>query len=255
MTARFDFTGQVALVTGGGTGIGRATALALARAGATVVVAGRTPDPLTETAKLVETDGGRADAVTADVTRAADVADLVGHVVDRHGGLHVAVNNAGVVGTPGPVAEMDEDAWATVVATNLTGVWLSMKHEIAHMRAHGGGAVVNVASTVGAHTTVPGLGAYAATKAGVSALTRAAAKEQVGDGIRINAVSPGPADTPMSRLPGETDDERAARMAGALPIGRVATTDEIAAAVLWLACPASSFVVGHDLVIDGGATA
>jgi NAD(P)-dependent dehydrogenase (short-subunit alcohol dehydrogenase family) len=247
-------TDQIALVTGGGTGIGRATAAALARAGAIVVVAGRTPGPLAETAKLVEAEGGRADAVTADVTRSDEVAHLIGEIAGRYGRLDLAVNNAGIVGTPGPLADLDEDAWAAVVGTNLTGVWLSMKHEVDHMRKRGG-AIVNVASTIGAHVTVPGLGAYAATKAGVSALTRAAAKEHVRDGIRINAVSPGPVDTPMSRLPGETDDERDARIAEVLPIGRVATTDEIAAAVLWLASPESSFVVGHDLVIDGGAAA
>jgi NAD(P)-dependent dehydrogenase (short-subunit alcohol dehydrogenase family) len=248
-------TDRVALVTGGGTGIGRATALALARAGATVVVTGRTPGPLTETAKLVADEGGRADAIPADVSQADQVAGLLADVVDRHGGLHVAVNCAGIVGTPGPVADLDEDAWAAVLATNLTGVWLAMKHEISHMRAHGGGAIVNVASTWGAHSTAPGFAAYAASKAAVSTLTRTAAKEYIRDGVRINAISPGPIDTPMSKQPGESDAERDARIAQVLPIGRVGTTAEVAAAAVWLASPGSSFVVGHDLVIDGGATA
>lgn len=249
-----DFADTVVLVTGGGTGIGQATARAFARAGATVVVAGRSPDPLAETVKLVDAEGGRADAVTADVTRADEVARLVGETVDRHGGLDVAVNNAGILGPAGPLVDLGEDAWAAVLATNLTGVWLAMKHEIAHMRANGGGAVVNVASTIGAHLTLPGLGAYAATKAAVSTLTRTAAKKSIAEGVRVNAVSPGPVDTPMSRFPGETDDDRDARLAEVLPIGRVAATDEIAAAVLWLASPASSFVVGHDLVVDGAGT-
>lgn len=130
-----------------------------------------------------------------------------------------------------------------------------MKHEIAQMRDHGGGTIVNMASSIGAHMTLPGMGAYAATKAAVSVLTRTAAQEHIGDGIRINAVSPGPVDTWMSRLPGETDGGRDARMKDSLPIGRVATTDEVAAAVLWLAAPESGFAVGHDLVLDGGATA
>jgi NAD(P)-dependent dehydrogenase (short-subunit alcohol dehydrogenase family) len=256
MTAhRPDFTGKVALVTGGGTGIGRATALALARAGAAVVVAGRSPDSLAETVKLAADEGGRADAVTADISRADEVAGLVAGIVDRHGGLHVAVNGAGVVGTPGPLADLDDDTWATVLATNLTGVWLAMKHEIAHMRSNGGGAIVNLASTWGAHSTAPGFAAYVASKAAVSALTRTAAKEYIGDGVRINAISPGPIDTPMSKAPGETDAERDARIAQVLPIGRVGTTDEVAAAAVWLASSDSSFVVGHDLVIDGGATA
>jgi NAD(P)-dependent dehydrogenase (short-subunit alcohol dehydrogenase family) len=254
MTARF--IGKVALVTGGGSsGIGRATALAFAREGATVIVAGRNPEALTQTIKLIQADGRHASAATADLTQADDVASLVDTAVARHGGLHVAFNNAGILGTPGLVADLDEATWAGVLATNLTGMWLSMKYEIAHMRASGGGVIVNMASSIGAHTTLPGLGAYAAAKAGVSALTRTAAQEYIRDGIRINAVSPGPVDTPMSRLPGETDAERDARMQTALPIGRVATTDEVAAAVLWLASPESGFTVGHDLVIDGGATA
>lgn len=253
MTARF--TGKVALVTGGGSGIGRATALAFAREGATVVVAGRNPEPLTQTVKLAEAEGGRADAVTADVTRAEDAARLVETAVTRYGGLHIAFNNAGVLGTLAPVAELDEATWTGVLAANLTGVWLSMKNEIAHMRVHGGGTIVNTASSIGAHMRLPGMGAYAAAKAGVSALTRTAARECIGDGIRINAVSPGPIDTPMSMRPGETEADRAERVRNGLPIGRVGALDEVAAAVLWLASPASGFAVGHDLVVDGGATA
>jgi NAD(P)-dependent dehydrogenase (short-subunit alcohol dehydrogenase family) len=253
MTARF--TGKVALITGGGSGIGRATALAFAREGATVVVAGRRPEPLCETVTLIRAAGGQASAVTADVTRAADVARLVDTVVARHGRLDIAFNNAGVLGTPAPVADLDEAAWCAVLAANLTGIWLSMKYEIAHMRAHDGGIIVNMASNVGTHMTLPGLGAYAAAKAAVSTLTRTAAREYIRDGVRINAVSPGAVATPMSRQPGESDADRDARIGPLLPIGRVGGVDEIAAAVLWLASPESSFVVGHDLVIDGGATA
>lgn len=170
----------------------------------------------------------------------------------RHGGLDIAFNNAGVI-VPGPIAEIEEATWSTVLDTNLTGVWLSMKHEIAHMRTHDGGVIVNTASIP--TTMVPGHGAYGAAKAGVSALTRAAAREHMGEGIRINAICLGPVDTAMSRQSGETDADRDARMQTQHPMGRVATTDEIAAGVLWLASSESSFVVGHDLVIDGGASA
>jgi NAD(P)-dependent dehydrogenase (short-subunit alcohol dehydrogenase family) len=252
MTTRF--TGKVALVTGGGSGIGQATAQALAREGATVVVAGRSPQSLTQTVKLIQAEGGRATAITADVTRPEDVAHLVAATVAEHGGLHLAFNNAGVIGA-GPVADLDQDTWDRTLAVNLTGVWLSMKYEIAHMRAHGGGVIVNTASNVGASMRIPGLGAYAAAKAGVSALTRTAAREYIGDGIRINAISPGPLDTPMSLRPGETDVDRSERIKDALPIGRVGSLEEVAATVLWLASLDAGFVVGHDLVLDGGASA
>lgn len=252
MSARF--TGKVALVTGGGSGIGQATALAFAREGATVVVAGRTAEPLERTVKLIEDEGGRASAVVADVSSSEDVARLVTTTLERHGGLHVAFNNAGIL-EAGPLADMDEAAWDRQLAVNVTGVFLCMRYEIAHMRANGGGVIVNTASNLGAHMRLPFLGAYAASKAAVSALTRAAAKEYIGAGIRINAISPGPIETPMSLRPGETDADRAERLKDALPIGRAGTLAEAADAVLWLASPEAGFTVGHDLVIDGGATA
>jgi NAD(P)-dependent dehydrogenase (short-subunit alcohol dehydrogenase family) len=167
--------------------------------------------------------------------------------------MDVAVNNAGVLAAA-PLADTDEATWASIIDVNLTGLWRMLKHEVAHMRRSGGGAIVNVASSVGAHATVPGLGAYAASKSAVSALTRTAAKEVIADGIRVNALGPGPVDTPMSCLPGESDDERDARLASILPIGRIATTDEVAAAALWLASDEASYVVGHDLVLDGGGS-
>lgn len=248
------FAGQTVLVTGGGSGIGRAVALAFARHGAVVAVAGRRPEPLSQTVEQIEAAGGTASAVAADLTDPAQAAGMVRAVADRYGTLDIAVNNAGT-SIRGFVADLDEEDWQQVVATNLTGVWLSLKHEIACMRRSGGGAIVNVASRIGAHSTVPGMGVYAATKAAVSVLTRTAAREYIAENIRINAVSPGPADTPMSLLPGETSTGRDQRLAAALPIGRVAALEEISNAVLWLASPAASFAVGHDLVIDGGATA
>jgi NAD(P)-dependent dehydrogenase (short-subunit alcohol dehydrogenase family) len=236
-------------------GIGRAIALAFAQEHATVVVAGRSAEPLMQTVKLITDSGGRATAITADIARSEDVAALVAETAATYGSLDVAVNNAGALTAFGPVGDIDEDQWSALVAVNLTGTLLSMKHEIAYMRHNGGGAIVNISSSLGAHMRLAGLGAYVATKAAVSALTRNAALDHIGDGIRINAVSPGPADTPMSSRPGETQTDRDARMQEQLPAGRVASLDEIAAAVLYLASPEAGFIVGTDLLIDGGATA
>ncbi|MGW2155237.1 SDR family NAD(P)-dependent oxidoreductase [Nonomuraea sp. NPDC001699] len=249
------FEGKVVVVTGATGVVGRAAALAYARKGASVLAAGRDTGRLGEVVKEIEAEGGRAAGFTVDVTDSASVAAMVEAAVTRYGGLDMALNAAGVFGMLAPVADYDEDTWDTVLAVNLKGVFLSMKHEIAYMREHGGGTIVNVASNLGAHWRLPGAAAYAASKAGVSHLTRTAARDHIADGVRVNAVSPGPIDSPMSMRPGETPAERDERMRDALPIGRVATPEEIAAAALWLSSPESSFVVGQDHVIDGGATA
>ncbi|WP_156722733.1 SDR family NAD(P)-dependent oxidoreductase [Streptomyces apocyni] len=252
---RNRFSGKTALVTGGGTGLGRAIALAFAAEGANVVVAGRTVAPLDETAALIERVGGKAAVIPADVTRASDVRTLIQETTARFGSLDVAVNNAGVLRGAVPVAEVSEEDWDTVLRTNVTGVWLAMKYEIAEMKANGGGTIVNISSNLGAHQRIPNAAAYITSKAAVSALTRAAALDHIGDGVRINAVSPGAADGPMSLLPGETKDERAERIKSQNPLGRIAGADEIAAAVLYLASPDAASAVGTDLVIDGGSAA
>jgi NAD(P)-dependent dehydrogenase (short-subunit alcohol dehydrogenase family) len=228
------FTGRGVLVVGGTRGIGRATADAFAAAGARVAVIG---------------------SADADVRDEAQLAVAVDDAVTALGGrLDVAVNAAGVFGA-GSVHELDEATWDRVIDINLKGTWLAMKHELRHMRPHRAGTIVNIASNLGAHATRPGIAPYAASKAGVSALTRTAALEAIADGIRINAVSPGPVRTPMSLRPGETDPQRDARIAASLPIGRIGEPAEIADAILWLASPASSFAVGHDVVLDGGFAA
>ncbi|MFE3375400.1 SDR family NAD(P)-dependent oxidoreductase [Streptomyces anulatus] len=254
MSARF--TGKAVLVTGAGSGIGRAVALAFAAEGASVVAAGRTAASLDETVALIEKEGGSAVAVTADVTRSEDVRALVRRTVEHFGSLDVAVNNAGVFRGGAPVADLPEADWRTLLDINVTGVFLALRAEIARMREQPtGGAIVNIASNLGAHSRIPGVAGYLTTKAAVSALTRAAALDHVADGIRINAVSPGATATTMSLLPGETEAGRAARMKDASPLGRVSSTAEVAAAVLYLASPDAASVVGSDLVIDGGASA
>jgi NAD(P)-dependent dehydrogenase (short-subunit alcohol dehydrogenase family) len=253
-TARF--TDRTVLVTGAGSGIGRATALAFAAEGARVVVAGRRREPLDETVRLIEEAGGKALAVTADVTRAVDAEALVRSAVEFFGSLDVAVNNAGVFRGGAPVAELSEEDWRTQLDINVTGVFLALRAEVRQMREQpAGGAIVNIASTFGVHTRHPGAAAYAATKAAVSVLTRGAALDHIRDGVRINAVSPGAVATPMSLRPGETDADRAERARATLPLGRVSATEEIAAAVLYLASDAAASVVGTDLVVDSGATA
>ncbi|MFD8999418.1 SDR family NAD(P)-dependent oxidoreductase [Streptomyces sp. NPDC059582] len=252
---RTRFTGRTALVTGGGSGIGRAVALAFAAEGARVVVAGRGRAALDETVALVTETGGDALAVGADVSSAAEVDALVRTVVDRFGSLDIAVNNAGVFRGGGPLADVAEEDWRALLDVNVTGVFLALRAEVRQMRAQqGGGAIVNVSSNLGPHRQARGVAAYGASKAAVSALTRGAALDHIADGVRINAVSPGPSDTAMSLRPGESSADRATRMKEVSPLGRISSTDEVAQAVLYLASDAAASVVGTDLVIDGGAT-
>ncbi|GAB2702971.1 SDR family NAD(P)-dependent oxidoreductase [Kitasatospora kifunensis] len=254
-TATARFADRTVLVTGGGSGLGRAIALAFAAEGAKVVVSGRTAQSLDETVQLIGTAGGRGLAVVADTARPAEVEALVQRTVEAFGGLDVAVNNAGILRGIGPIAEVELDDWQEQLNTNVTGVWLAMKHEIAHMKAHGGGAIVNIASNLGAHRRVPNMVAYATSKAAVSALTRGAALDHIGDGVRINAVSPGSSATTMSLRPGESEAQRADRIKSGTPLGRLAQVEEVAAAVLYLASDAAGAVVGADLVIDSGSAA
>ncbi|MGW2744871.1 SDR family NAD(P)-dependent oxidoreductase [Streptomyces sp. NPDC001450] len=254
MTTR-RFTGRTALVTGAGSGIGRAVALAFAAEGAHVVAAGRRRDPLEETVRLIEEQGGKALAVTADVSRSDDAEALVRAAVGYFGSLDVAVNNAGVFRGGQPLAELPEEDWHTQLAINVTGVHLALQAQIRQMRTQpSGGAIVNVSSTFGRHATSAGAAAYAATKAAVTALSRGAALDHIGDGVRVNVVSPGATATSMSLRPGETEADRTERAKATLPLGRISATEEVAAAVLYLASDAAASVVGTDLVVDSGGS-
>jgi NAD(P)-dependent dehydrogenase (short-subunit alcohol dehydrogenase family) len=255
--AGHGLAGKVALVTGGGSGIGRAVALELAGAGARVVVAGRTAAKLAETvaaAGPVADGKSPALACVADISVPGQVAELITDIEREFGRLDIAVNNAGKPSWA-TVAGTSEQEWQEVIGVNLSGLWLCMKHEIALMQRQGSGVIVNVASRIGAHMREPFQGAYAASKAAAIALTRTAARECIAAGIRINAVSPGPTDTAMAAWDDETAQERDARIARTVPIGRIARPCEIATAVRWLASDEASYVIGHDLVVDGGMSA
>ncbi len=244
---------KVALVTGGGAGIGRATALAFAREGAKVVVGNRNIDRGKETIEQIQQAGGDALFLQTDVTQADQVEALVDHAVSHFGRLDVAFNNAGIEGEMAPLADQTEDNYLRVMDTNVKGMWLSMKYEIAQMLRHHGGAIVNNASVLGS-VGIAGGAIYVASKHAVLGMTKSAALDYAKQGVRINAVSPGAIQTEMiDRMTGT--DEALDRMARLHPIGRIGRPEEVAEAVLWLASDAASFVVGAELLVDGGFTA
>jgi len=250
--ARFD--GKAVLVTGGASGLGAAAVGLLTGAGARVVVADLDADRGSAVVEEVRAGGGEAVFQATDVTREADVAAAVRRALETYGRLDGAINNAGTTGPSNPTADYTLEDWNRVLALNLTGVFLGLKHEIPALLERGGGAIVNTSSGAGL-VGFAGLPAYVASKHAVIGLTRAAALEYVQAGIRINAVCPGSTRTPMLEgfMGGDPAIERA--MAKSAPIGRLARPDEIAAAMVWLLSDAASFVVGHAFAVDGGAVA
>jgi NAD(P)-dependent dehydrogenase (short-subunit alcohol dehydrogenase family) len=248
----FNFTGKVALVTGGGAGIGRATSLRFARHGAKVVVGDINPAGV-ETANLIKREGGEAVFVQTDVREPKDVENLVATAVETYGGLHCAFNNAGILPPTIPLADVDDSTFDNVLAVDLKGVFLSMKYEIQQMLQTGGGAIVNNASIVGVIAEA-GISTYAAAKHGVIGLSKAAALEYASKGIRINALAPGLVETAMTKQWFDDPAMRSYFMANS-PIGRFAQPEEIAGMVLFLCSDFASFAVGQTFAIDGGYTA
>jgi NAD(P)-dependent dehydrogenase (short-subunit alcohol dehydrogenase family) len=248
-----SFAQRVAFVTGGGTGIGRAAALAFAREGAHVVVADVSEEGNQETARMIEKAGAQALAVQCDVARAEDVKAALEKTVQAFGRLDFAFNNAGVEQPISPAADISEEEWNRIINIDLQSVFLCMKYEIPLLMKQGAGAIVNTSSGAGVKG-IAGQAAYCAAKFGIVGLTKAAALDYATSNIRINAVCPGIIETPMmDRFSGGTAEGRK-RVIAQEPVGRMGKPEEIAAAVVWLCSDAAAFVVGHAMVIGGGQT-
>jgi NAD(P)-dependent dehydrogenase (short-subunit alcohol dehydrogenase family) len=242
-----QFTDKVALVTGAGSGMGTATALLLADRGAAVTVVGRRADRLHQVVKQIEDAGGQALAAPGDVSDAADVERAVTQTVAKFGTLNYAVNNAGVAGNFVPTADMPLDAWRRVVGINLDGIFYGLKYEIPAILASGGGAIVNI-SSVFADRGGPTV-EYSTAKHAIRGLTRTAAKEYAGQGVRINELQPGVIDSEMTRADPESTQQVASR---GVPLGRIGTGEEIATAVAFLLSDDASYITGAHLAVDGG---
>src|SRR6266478_3102614 len=248
-----DMNTPVVLITGGLTGIGRAAALAFARGGNRVVVSGRHEDAGQALVAELRELGGEVEFIGADVRREVDVRDLVDQTVARFGRLDAAVNSAGTEGKPGPVTEQTAESYAATFDTNVLGTILSMKHELRVMLAQGSGSIVNVSSTFG-HTGGAGASVYVASKHAVEGLTKSAALEASGSGVRVNAVAPGPIDTGLlTRFAGS--DERKGGLIAGVPLQRMGRPEEIAQMIVFLASDKAAFITGATIAVDGGKTA
>jgi len=249
-----SMTNKVAIITGGASGIGRATAFTFAREGASIVIGDVDEQGCESTVAMINEQGGEACYIQMDVSKSADVQSLVLKAVEQYGGLDFAFNNAGLVGSLGGVVETTEEDWNRIVAINLTGVWLSMKYEIPQMLKRGRGAIVNNGSVSGLVGS-PGCLGNVTTKHGVSGLTKTAALEYATQGIRINAVAPGAVLTPLTKQMVVAYPAAEAAILSAVPQGRWCQPEEIAEAVVFLCSERASHITGIVMPIDGGWTA
>jgi NAD(P)-dependent dehydrogenase (short-subunit alcohol dehydrogenase family) len=252
MTRQFE--GKVALVTGGSSGIGLATALAFSREGAKVVIADVQEGNERKVSDLIRREGGQAVFHECDVSQSYQVRNVVEMILENFGRLDFACNNAGIEGTQVATADSDEAQWSRILEVNLTGTYLCMKHEIPAMLRNGGGAIVNISSIAGL-AGFAGMGAYVSSKHGMLGLTKTAALEYATRGIRVNAICPGVIQTPMIERLLEGDPGLRAQLTAGSPMGRFGRPEEIAAAVTWLCSTGSSYATGQHLTIDGGWSA
>jgi NAD(P)-dependent dehydrogenase (short-subunit alcohol dehydrogenase family) len=254
MAGRVD--GKVALVTGGASGIGRATALTFAREGAQLVIADMNAEGGQQTVHMITENGGEATFVQVDVSQVREVEAMISKAVETYGRLDCAHNNAGIGSRPrAPLHECTEETWDRVLAINLKGVWLCMKYEIIQMLKQGSGTIVNTASIMGLVGSWSGTAAYNASKHGVVGLTKTAALEYATSGIRVNAVCPGYIQTPLIEEALTSNPALEAQIVARHPVGRMGKPEEIAEAVVWLCADAASFVTGHTMTVDGGYVA
>lgn len=250
-----SFKNRVALVTGGSSGIGKASALAFARTGATVIIADIDVDAGKKTIELIKSLADHVEFQQADVSRASDVKRVIELTINKYGRLDFAHNNAGIEGDLRKTAECSEKNWDRVIRTNLKSVWLSMKYEIPQMCKQGGGAIVNTSSVYGLVGCNRGMPAYAASKSAIIGLTKTAALEYAQSGIRVNVVCPGAIETAFRhRLVGPNGENHTTNKQR-YPIGRIGTPEEVANAVIWLCSDKAAYITGSVLTIDGGLTA